>query len=78
MLLLRLLLLLPQQLILLSVPGGHERLSDDPPEVGTCHRGEVKRIEAYGVFVAIQGFRRYGLVHASQVRGGLGQLVLPT
>jgi predicted RNA-binding protein with RPS1 domain len=27
----------------------------------------VKRIEAYGVFVALQGYRKYGLVHASQV-----------
>jgi polyribonucleotide nucleotidyltransferase len=48
--------------------GGGGRQSDDPPEVGTCHRGEVKRIEAYGVFVALQGYRKYGLVHASQVR----------
>uniref|UniRef100_A0A383W4N8 S1 motif domain-containing protein n=1 Tax=Tetradesmus obliquus TaxID=3088 RepID=A0A383W4N8_TETOB len=47
--------------------GGGGRQSDEPPEVGTCHRGEVKRIEAYGVFVALQGFRKYGLVHASQV-----------
>ncbi|WIA36670.1 hypothetical protein OEZ86_007953 [Tetradesmus obliquus] len=47
--------------------GGGGRQSDDPPEVGTCHQGEVKRIEAYGVFVALQGFRKYGLVHASQV-----------
>jgi polyribonucleotide nucleotidyltransferase len=48
--------------------GGGGRQSDEPPEVGTCHRGEVKRIEAYGVFVALQGYRKYGLVHASQVR----------
>ncbi|WIA16485.1 hypothetical protein OEZ85_013166 [Tetradesmus obliquus] len=47
--------------------GGGGRQYDEPPEVGTCHRGEVKRIEAYGVFVALQGFRKYGLVHASQV-----------
>eukprot|EP00878_Enallax_costatus_P033584 GHUV01037115.1.p1 GENE.GHUV01037115.1~~GHUV01037115.1.p1 ORF type:complete len:502 (+),score=73.29 GHUV01037115.1:180-1685(+) len=47
--------------------GQRERLSDEPPEVGTCHCAEVKRIEAYGVFVALQGYRRYGLVHASQV-----------
>jgi predicted RNA-binding protein with RPS1 domain len=36
--------------------------------VGSIHRGEVKRIEAYGVFVALPGFRKFGLVHASQVR----------
>jgi len=33
-------------------------------------RGVVKRIEAYGVFVGLDGFRRQGLVHASQVGGG--------
>jgi hypothetical protein len=27
----------------------------------------VKRIEPYGVFVALPGFRRYGLVHSGQV-----------
>lgn len=48
--------------------GGGGRLSDEPPELNSIHRGEVKRIEAYGVFVALQGFRKYGLVHASQVR----------
>jgi hypothetical protein len=47
--------------------GGGGRLSDEPPEVGSLHRGEVKRVEAYGVFVALQGYRKYGLVHASQV-----------
>jgi polyribonucleotide nucleotidyltransferase len=47
--------------------GGGGRLSDEPPEVGSIHKGEVKRIEAYGVFVALPGFRKYGLVHASQV-----------
>lgn len=52
----------------LVLAGGGGRLSDEPPEVGSIHRGEVKRIEAYGVFVALQGFRKYGLVHASQVR----------
>jgi hypothetical protein len=50
--------------------GGGGRLSDEPPEVGSIHKGEVKRIEAYGVFVALPGFRKYGLVHASQVGFG--------
>lgn len=53
--------------------GGGGRLSDEPPEVGTIHKGEVKRIEAYGVFVALPGFRKYGLVHASQVGGDVEQ-----
>eukprot|EP00775_Hariotina_reticulata_P012440 gene12440-12577_t len=51
----------------LAKGGGGGRLSDEPPEVGSIHRGEVKRVEAYGVFVALQGYRKYGLVHASQV-----------
>lgn len=49
------------------VPGGPE--TDEPPEVGSVHRATVKRIEAYGVFVALEGFRRHGLVHTSQVLG---------
>ena len=36
--------------------------------MGSIHKGEVKRIEAYGVFVALPGYRKYGLVHASQVK----------
>ncbi|GIL65986.1 hypothetical protein Vafri_19629 [Volvox africanus] len=45
--------------------GGPE--TDEPPEVGSVHRAVVKRIEAYGVFVALEGYRRHGLVHTSQV-----------
>ncbi|KXZ49883.1 hypothetical protein GPECTOR_19g334 [Gonium pectorale] len=45
--------------------GGPE--TDEPPEAGTVHRAVVKRIEAYGVFVALEGYRRHGLVHTSQV-----------
>ncbi|GFR46504.1 hypothetical protein Agub_g8085, partial [Astrephomene gubernaculifera] len=51
-------------------PGGRGRggpETDEPPEVGSVHRGVVKRIEAYGVFVALEGYRRHGLVHTSQV-----------
>ncbi len=40
---------------------------DEPPEEGTIHRATVKRIEAYGVFVQLDGFRKHGLVHSSQV-----------
>mmetsp|Transcript_26220 Transcript_26220/g.77861 ORF Transcript_26220/g.77861 Transcript_26220/m.77861 type:complete len:587 (-) Transcript_26220:1722-3482(-) len=46
--------------------GGFGR-SDAPPEENTVHRGVVKRIEAYGVFVELEGFRKHGLVHSSQV-----------
>lgn len=31
------------------------------------HKAVVKRIEPYGVFVALEGFRKFGLVHSSQV-----------
>lgn len=31
------------------------------------HSSVVKRIEPYGVFVQLQGYRKYGLVHSSQV-----------
>lgn len=40
---------------------------DEPPEEGSIHRATVKRIEPYGVFVALPGYKRYGLVHSSQV-----------
>lgn len=52
--------------------GGGGPSSDEPPEEGSVHRGVVKRIEHYGVFVSLDGFRRQGLVHASQARGGGG------
>lgn len=42
-------------------------LSDDPPEEGTIHQAVVKRIEPYGVFVQLQGYRRFCLVHFTQV-----------
>ncbi len=48
-------------------PGGPQ--SDALPEEGTIHRATVKRIEPYGVFVALDGFRRLGLVHFTQVDG---------
>ncbi|KAJ9532328.1 hypothetical protein QJQ45_010367 [Haematococcus lacustris] len=41
--------------------------SDQAPELGSIHRASVKRIEPYGVFVALAGYRKFGLVHASQV-----------
>ena len=47
--------------------GGGAKLQDEPPEVGSIHKATVKRIEAYGVFVQLEGYRRQGLVHASQV-----------
>lgn len=58
-------------------PGGGDRsggaggrggpLSDDPPELHTIHHGTIKHIKPFGVFVQLDGFRRYGLVHFSQI-----------
>uniref|UniRef100_A0A7S3VHF1 S1 motif domain-containing protein n=2 Tax=Dunaliella tertiolecta TaxID=3047 RepID=A0A7S3VHF1_DUNTE len=48
-----------------AVGGGP--VTDEPPEEGTVHKAVVKRIEPYGVFVQLQGYRKYGLVHSSQV-----------
>jgi len=42
-------------------------MRDEPPEEGSVHKATVKRIEAYGVFVQLDGFRKHGLVHSSQV-----------
>ena len=47
-------------------------LSDEAPEVGSIHKAVVKRIEPYGVFVQMEGYRRHGLVHSSQVRMPMG------
>ena len=46
---------------------------DEPPEEGTVHKATVRRIEPYGVFVQLDGFRKQGLVHSSQVRRGGGR-----
>ena len=45
---------------------------DEPPEEGTVHKATVRRIEPYGVFVQLDGFRKQGLVHSSQVQRGGG------
>jgi predicted RNA-binding protein with RPS1 domain len=37
------------------------------PALYTIHRGKVHSIREFGVFVAIPGFRKQGLVHLSQV-----------
>ena len=49
--------------------GGPRRgsLRDDPPEVGSVHRGAVHAVKPFGVFVVIPGFRRRGLVPLHQV-----------
>lgn len=43
-------------------------MSDEPPPIGSIHRGVVHTVKPFGVFVAIEGYRRHVLVHHSQVR----------
>jgi polyribonucleotide nucleotidyltransferase len=40
---------------------------DDAPEVGKIYSGEICKLEAYGAFVKIPGFRRDGMIHVSEV-----------
>jgi DNA-directed RNA polymerase subunit E'/Rpb7 len=42
---------------------------EPPPELHSIHRGKVASIKDYGVFVEMEGRRRHGLVHISQVSG---------
>ena len=37
------------------------------PEVGTIHRGSVRKLESYGAFIEIPPFRTNGLCHVSQL-----------
>lgn len=41
--------------------------SDAPPAVGSIHSAVVERVQPFGIFVRLQGFRKWGLVHSSQV-----------
>ena len=40
---------------------------EPPPELHSIHRGKVASIKDYGVFVEMEGRRRHGLVHISQI-----------
>jgi len=46
-----------------------DRLADDEPlpEVSSVHKGQVASIQSFGIFVRIDGFRKQGLVHVSQI-----------
>lgn len=46
-------------------PRGPE--SDAPPEVGSIYAAVVERVQPFGIFVRLPGFRKWGLVHSSQV-----------
>jgi len=43
---------------------------EDAPKLYSIHQGQVSRIQPYGVFVRITGFRKQGLVHKSQMSNG--------
>ncbi|KAL4418798.1 hypothetical protein ABPG77_010207 [Micractinium sp. CCAP 211/92] len=47
--------------------GAGGRDSDQPPELHSIHRGAVQQVRPFGVFVKLDGFRKYGLVHFSQI-----------
>jgi predicted RNA-binding protein with RPS1 domain len=47
--------------------GGSSRLSDTPPELYSIHRATVKTVRHFGVFVQLEGYHKYGLVHISQI-----------
>lgn len=36
--------------------------------MGSVHRATVARVQPYGLFVRLEGYRKNGLVHAFQVR----------
>ncbi|KAL4425307.1 hypothetical protein ABPG75_009323 [Micractinium tetrahymenae] len=46
-------------------PGGRD--SDQPPELHSIHHGAVQQVRPFGVFVKLDGYRKYGLVHFSQI-----------
>ncbi|GAB4812977.1 hypothetical protein N2152v2_000023 [Parachlorella kessleri] len=41
--------------------------SEEPPEVNTVHAAAVQQLRPFGAFVKLEGYRRYGLVHVSQI-----------
>lgn len=42
-------------------------LSDALPELYSIHKGVVAKVESFGCFVSLAGFRKNGLVHVSQL-----------
>ena len=47
--------------------GSRADVSDNPPAVGSIHHATVVSMKPFGLFVELQGFRRNGLVHNSQI-----------
>eukprot|EP00873_Tetraselmis_striata_P025706 jgi/Tetstr1/445970/TSEL_000299.t1 len=52
--------------------GGGGDLKEGAPELYSIHEATVKSIKPYGLFVQLDGWRRYGLVPNSQVSDHLG------
>ncbi|KAF9429518.1 Nucleolar protein of 40 kDa [Podila epigama] len=46
--------------------GARDYTSEPVPELYSIHRGKVVRVEDYGAFIQIPGFKKQGLVHKSQ------------
>eukprot|EP00898_Chlorokybus_atmophyticus_P003743 jgi/Chlat1/436/Chrsp103S01017 len=46
---------------------GRQHADEAPPPVGSIHRARVVSVRPFGVFVQMEGFRKHGLVHISQV-----------
>lgn len=47
--------------------GRQEAGAEGAPPVGTIHQASVQSVRPFGVFVALPGWRRHGLIHHSQV-----------
>jgi predicted RNA-binding protein with RPS1 domain len=47
--------------------GGAMQRSEAAPELWSIHQGTVQSVRPFGVFVELDGFRKYALVHFSQL-----------
>jgi len=52
--------------------GGRGGGQEGAPEVNTVHQAAVRTIKPYGIFVQLDGWRRYGLVSMMQVSDHMG------
>ena len=62
----------PENVLLSQHPGGGGggrggRQSDEPPELYSIHTAAIQSVRPFGVFVQLEGYRKYGLVHFSQI-----------
>jgi len=47
--------------------GGGGGASNEPPPLYSIHRGSVAKVESFGAFISIAGYRKHGLVHISHL-----------